>query len=102
MSNQFFEQPILNSPYEYPRRHWELDENGQPTQNIIDKRRIAEFITPIPKTPEQGVLGKNSRGDWRFHYPNTLPQRMTSLSLLACSYVFTAEMYLDFAESFQP
>ncbi len=49
MSNQFFEQPILNSPYEYPRRHWELDENGQPTQNIIDKRCIAEFITPIPK-----------------------------------------------------
>jgi len=51
--------------------------------------------------PKQGVLGKNSRGDWRFHYPNTLPQRMTSLSLLACSYVFTAEMYSDFAESFQ-
>ena len=63
MSNQFFEQPILNSPYEYPRRHWELDENGQPTQNIIDKRRIAEFITPIPKIPKQGVLGKKSRGD---------------------------------------
>lgn len=49
MSNRFFEQPILNSPYEYPRHHWELDEQGQPTQRIIDKRRPAEFITPIPK-----------------------------------------------------
>ena len=49
MSNPFFEQPILNSPYEYPQRHWELDDTGQPTQNVIDKRRIAEFITPIPK-----------------------------------------------------
>ncbi|MFW6019518.1 MAG: hypothetical protein ACOCPM_02965 [Bacteroidales bacterium] len=49
MSNQFFEQPILNSPYDYPSRHWELDENGQPTQHIIEQRRRAEFITPIPK-----------------------------------------------------
>ena len=47
------------------------------------------------------MLGKMNRGDWRFHYPNTHPQRMTSLSLLACSYAFTAEMYLDFAKSFQ-
>lgn len=46
---QFFSQPILNSPYEYPTRHWELDENGQPTQVIVERRRRAEFITPIPK-----------------------------------------------------
>ncbi len=49
MNNQFFEQPILNSPYEYPARHWELDDQGQPTQRIIEKRRSAKFITPIPK-----------------------------------------------------
>ena len=49
MDNRFFERPILNSPYEYPRRHWELDDQGQPTQQIIEKRRRAEFITPIPK-----------------------------------------------------
>lgn len=48
MDNRFFEQPILNSPYEYPIRHWELVD-GQPTQQILDKRRRAEFITPIPK-----------------------------------------------------
>ena len=49
LSNPFFEAPILNSPYEYPRRHWELDETGQPTQEIVETRRRAEFITPIPK-----------------------------------------------------
>lgn len=49
MDNRFFEQPVLNSPYEYPMRHWELDEQGQPTQEIIERRRRAEFITPIPK-----------------------------------------------------
>jgi type III restriction enzyme len=45
MSNPFFDDPILNSPYEYPRRHWELDPQGQPTQQIIERRRPAEFIT---------------------------------------------------------
>jgi type III restriction enzyme len=49
MSNPFFDDPILNSPYEYPRRHWELDETGQPTQQIVERRRPADFITPIPK-----------------------------------------------------
>jgi len=49
MENPFFDKPILNSPYDYPPRHWELDDQGQPTQKIIEKRRRAEFITPIPK-----------------------------------------------------
>jgi type III restriction enzyme len=49
MDSDFFERPILNSPYEYPSRHWELDATGQPTQRIIEARRLAEFISPIPK-----------------------------------------------------
>jgi type III restriction enzyme len=49
MPDPFFDHPILNSPYEYPRRHWELDPQGQPTQRIIQSRRQAEFITPIPQ-----------------------------------------------------
>ena len=49
MSDDFFKKPILNSPYEHPARHWELDGSGQPTNRIIEKRRRAEFITPIPK-----------------------------------------------------
>ncbi|MDT8398750.1 MAG: DEAD/DEAH box helicase family protein [Pseudomonadales bacterium] len=53
MNNLFFEKPILNSPYAYPARHWELDKQGQPTQKIIDRRRRAEFITPIPQPKKQ-------------------------------------------------
>src|SRR2546427_803479 len=49
MTNPFFAHPILNSPYDSPARHWELDDQGQPTQRMIDSRRRAEFITPIPK-----------------------------------------------------
>ena len=53
MENRFFEKPILNSPYEYPRQHWELDAQGQPTQQSINARRKAEYITPIPKPRKQ-------------------------------------------------
>ena len=54
MNTEFFERPILNSPYEYPGRHWELDESGQPTSQIIDRRRRVSFITPIPKPKKRG------------------------------------------------
>ncbi|HUO08340.1 MAG TPA: DEAD/DEAH box helicase family protein [Phycisphaerae bacterium] len=53
MSNPFFEKPVLNSPYVCPERHWELDKDGQPTQKIIEIRRRAEFITPIPKAKKR-------------------------------------------------
>ena len=53
MSNPFFDHPILNSPYECPIRHWELDASGQPTQQLIETRRKAEFITPIPKAKKR-------------------------------------------------
>ena len=52
-NEQFFDRPVLNSPYEYPARHWELDDGGQPTNRILDRRRQVSFITPIPK-PKKG------------------------------------------------
>jgi type III restriction enzyme len=48
MSNAFFERPILNSPYNYPARHWELGPDKQPTQRIVESRRRADFVMPIP------------------------------------------------------
>jgi type III restriction enzyme len=49
VTDSFFERPILNSPYAYPARHWELDPDGQPTNRIIETRRRSELITPVPK-----------------------------------------------------
>jgi type III restriction enzyme len=49
----FFEHPILNSPYRYPSRHWELDVDGQPTQRILPSRRTVDFVTPIPKAKKR-------------------------------------------------
>ena len=54
MDHRFFDNPILNSPYRYPSRHWELDADGQPTRNVVESRRRAEFISPIPKPKKRG------------------------------------------------
>jgi type III restriction enzyme len=59
MSNPFFDHPILNSPYAYPVRYWELDETGQPTQKIIERRRSAKFVTPIPKPKKRKAAAQS-------------------------------------------
>jgi type III restriction enzyme len=72
MDNRFFERPILNSPYDHPARHWELDALGQPTQQIIETRRPAKYITPIPRPKKrktaaaQTEAAPNARAGKRF------------------------------------
>src|SRR5688500_12525084 len=53
MSESFFEKTFLNSPYEYPARHWELDETCQPTNHILEQRRSAKYVTPIPRAKKR-------------------------------------------------
>jgi len=59
MAKQFFEKPILNSPYAYPAQHWELDPDGQPTNRIICNRRSAEFLTPIPNLKKRRQVSQD-------------------------------------------
>ena len=61
MTDLFFEQPVLNSPYERPSRHWGLDETGQPTQQIVEHRRPAEFVSPIPQPKRRKGSGQQAR-----------------------------------------
>lgn len=44
----FFEEPILNSPYQVPLKHWELDADGNPTSAIVNRRRRADFVAALP------------------------------------------------------
>lgn len=60
MAIPFFERPILNSPYEYPRQHWELDEDGQPTNRTIEMRRRSDLITPVPRPKKRRQNQKQS------------------------------------------
>lgn len=54
------DNPILNSPFAEPTRHWVLDENGIPTGFPAEGRRRSEFVVPVPppkhKLKAQGSL----------------------------------------------
>ena len=84
MSNPFFDHPILNSPYERPERHWELDDEGQPTQKIVQSRRRVELISPIPKPKKrQGVkqreIGFDQVDDEQQKYQATIVNEVRTL-----------------------
>ena len=50
MSEDFFTNPILNSPYLEPSRHHALDEDGQPTASPpVDGRRVSSLLSPVPQ-----------------------------------------------------
>ena len=59
-ATRFHQNPILNSPYDAPARHWVLDEGRQPTDTISAGRRPVSFISPIPK-PRKAGRGAQSR-----------------------------------------
>jgi type III restriction enzyme len=53
MAASFFEQPILNSPYEAPRFHHLLDKDGQPIDALpVAGRRRSELTTPRPQAAQ--------------------------------------------------
>ena len=43
----FNTNPILNSPYEYPERHWEMDSDNLPTSKVLEYRRPSSLKSPI-------------------------------------------------------
>lgn len=47
------ENPIINSPFEEPTQHHELDKRGNPTGQIIAQRRKSTYLTPIPQPRKQ-------------------------------------------------
>lgn len=69
MSIPFFENPILNSPYEYPTRHWELDSDGQPTNIITESRRLSAFVTPVPKPRKRRRSHEKKQSELVFQDP---------------------------------
>ena len=66
---KFGENPILNSPYEYPQEHWELDDDGLPTGSPKDGRRPHRYVVPVAAPRRRGgdqrsfVLGDSETED---------------------------------------
>lgn len=49
----FFEQPILNSPYEAPTRYHALGRNGRPLKQPPVDGRSSQLISPVPPAKKQ-------------------------------------------------
>src|SRR3990170_984971 len=47
MAQTVIETPILNPPYEEPRRHFRFSDEGI-TNEIVDARRVSSYFMPIP------------------------------------------------------
>lgn len=55
MPENFEKNPILNSPYDHPEHHWELDEDGRPTGAKKAGRRISAHFVPVPRADKDRV-----------------------------------------------
>ena len=80
MSRNFFENPILNTPYEFPREHWQLDHEGQPTGRIVESRRRADFVSPVPKPRRGGKGGRQAKLDFGAEGLSTVEQSYAALA----------------------
>ena len=56
----FADNPIINSPFEKPHWHFELDQDGQPTGKKLPGRRESIQVVPVPmarrRWPQQREL----------------------------------------------
>src|SRR5271157_2412484 len=53
MPDTIIENPILNSPYREPDRHWRFTEEGI-TNEIVESRRQSAYFVPIPPPKKKG------------------------------------------------
>jgi type III restriction enzyme len=54
MSQVVIENPIINSPYDEPTRHFRFTDEGI-TNEIVDGRRISSYFVPIAKPKKKGA-----------------------------------------------
>ncbi len=63
MSRVVIENPILNSPFSAPTRHFRFSDNGI-TNDIVDDRRPSSYFVPIPPPKKQSSAQLALPGDW--------------------------------------
>ena len=53
MATRTIENPVLNSPFEEPRRHFRFDDQGI-TSDIVQGRRSSSYFVPVPEARRRG------------------------------------------------
>ena len=55
--NVVIENPVVNSPFTEPRRHFRFDDDGI-TDELVESRRSSSYFIPIASAKKQGKLGE--------------------------------------------
>jgi len=73
MTQVIIDNPIINSPFDEPTRHFKFGEEGI-TDVIVDGRRISSYLVPIAKPRKRGSkqLQLDTEGDKAREKPNKL------------------------------
>lgn len=53
MEQVVIENPVINSPYHEPTRHFRFTEDGI-TNEIVEERRVSAYFVPIPRPKKRG------------------------------------------------
>ena len=63
MPQVVIENPILNSPYKEPSRHFKFSDEGI-TNEIVESRRISSYFVPIAKPKSKAGKQLTLNTDW--------------------------------------
>jgi len=63
MRQVVIENPIINSPFEEPRRHFRFDEEGI-TNEIVEARRVSQYFIPIAKPRKKSKDKQQVFDEW--------------------------------------
>jgi len=54
MGKVVIENPVINSPYEEPTRHFKFADEGI-TDELVEARRISAYFVPVPRPKKKGA-----------------------------------------------
>lgn len=63
MPQVIIENPVLNSPFEEPKRHFKFTEDGI-TDEIVEERRISQYFVPIPRAKKKSPKQLSFETEW--------------------------------------
>lgn len=63
MRQVVIENPVINSPFEEPRRHFRFDDDGI-TDEIVSDRRPSSYFIPIAKPRKKAKDTQQTFEDW--------------------------------------
>lgn len=64
MKQVTIENPIINSPFIEPVRHFKFDEDGI-TNEILEKRRVSSYFIPIAQSKKRGKQSQIGFNEWK-------------------------------------